>query len=268
MQKYNVVLTIAGSDSGACAGIQADIKSIGANGAFASTAITAITAQNTVGVQHIFPIPVEHIIHQIYSVLSDINVHVVKIGMLHSVEVIKAVQNILQKYRTIPIVLDPVIVATSGDTLISDDAIHTLKSFLPDATLITPNIPEAQILLNGVAIDEHNISDSAHQLGTMYNTSVLLKGGHLKTKNIVRDVLYLHAENKHVLFENDYIDTKNTHGTGCTLSSAIAAHMACGKNIAQATASAREYLSCAIKSGVHMQLGKGCGPVQHFCLKP
>lgn len=266
MQKsYDVVLAIAGSDSGGCAGIQADIKSISANSAFASTAITAITAQNTMGVQHIFPIPVKYIVYQIHSVLSDIEVNAIKIGMLHSVEVIEAVRNVVREYGDIPIVLDPVMVATSGDRLISEDAVHALRGFLPKAALITPNIPEAEILLNGAAIDEQNMHEAAHRLGTMYGTSVLLKGGHVKTKkSTILDVLYVCSEDKNTLFTNDYIDTKNTHGTGCTLSSAIAAHMARGKSVEHATAKAHEYLASAIKAGSCTKLGSGYGPVQHF----
>ncbi len=261
---HDVVLAIAGSDSGGCAGIQADIKSISANGAFASSAITAITAQNTLGVQHIFPLPLSTIVAQIRSVLSDIEVQSIKIGMLHSVEVIEAVQDVLSEYETIPMVIDPVMVAASGDRLINDDAVHALQAFLPKAMLVTPNIPEAQILLEGATINKETMSKDARQLGKMYRTSVLLKGGHLQTKSAMCDVLYLYSEDRHIVFKSEYVNTKNTHGTGCTLSSAIAAHIAQGKNLEHACGAAHEYLASAIKAGAHIQLGKGAGPVHHF----
>jgi hydroxymethylpyrimidine/phosphomethylpyrimidine kinase len=261
---YNTVLTIAGSDSGGCAGIQADIKSISANGAFATSAITAITSQNTVGVQNILPIPVDHIASQIESVLSDISVNSVKIGMLHSSEVIETVANTLRKYHINSIVLDPVMITTTGIKLIDDNAVETLKKFLPKATLITPNIPEAEILFGDHKIDKDNMTDIARKLGQSYQTSILLKGGHLEDQNILLDVLYIFDQDRIIPITNEYIETKNTHGTGCSLSSSIAANLALGHELEEAVKLGIAYINRSIISGKNKILGKGFGPIDHF----
>ena len=260
---YNTVLTIAGSDSSGGAGIQADIKSISVNGGYAASVITATTAQNTQGVTDIHPIPVPHIVKQLEAVLDDIHFDAVKIGMLHSSEVIEAVQNTLVRYDINKIVLDPVMIATSGDKLITDDAIESLKSFLPYTYLITPNIPEAEVLI-GHSISLENLESTAKELGKKYQTSVLLKGGHLALSVEMTDALYNHETQKIILIKNKAIDTINTHGTGCSLSSSIATFLSLGLDIEEATLKGCNYLNKAIENGKDKTLGKGHGPVNHF----
>ncbi|MEM9884617.1 MAG: bifunctional hydroxymethylpyrimidine kinase/phosphomethylpyrimidine kinase [Bacteroidota bacterium] len=261
---YKSVLTIAGSDSGGCAGIQADIKSISACGAYAASVITATTAQNTQGVFDIHAIPISHVEQQLDAVLSDIDFGAIKIGMLHSCEVIAVVQVKLEAYQARNIVLDPVMVATSGDKLINDNAIECLKAFLPKASLITPNIPEAELLINQ-KIDLSNIAAAARTTGKTYQTSVLLKGGHLDdTSDQMLDMLYLSKEDKLVKIEQPRVDTNNTHGTGCSLSSSIAAFLSLGEEMETAVRKGCEYVNQAIASGKNKVLGKGNGPIDHF----
>jgi hydroxymethylpyrimidine/phosphomethylpyrimidine kinase len=262
-QRYNAILTIAGSDSSGGAGIQADIKSISANGGYAASVITATTAQNTHSVTDIHPIPVPHIVKQLEAVLDDITFGAVKIGMLHSAEVIEALQNTLAKYNIDKIILDPVMIATSGDTLLSDDAIENLKNFLPLTYLITPNIPEAEILI-GHSISLENVERSAKELGEKYQTSVLLKGGHLAFSDEMTDTLYNYESKKITSIKNKAIETINTHGTGCSLSSSIATYIALGYSLEEATVKGCNYLNDAIKKGKDKVLGKGHGPVNHF----
>lgn len=261
--KYNAVLSIAGSDSGGCAGIQADIKSISANGGFAASVITATTAQNTQGVTDIHAIPISHIQAQLDAVLSDIEFGAVKIGMLHSPEIIKVVQDTLKSYEVKNIILDPVMVATSGDMLIADETIASLERFLPHVQLITPNIPEAELLI-GHSISLENIESYAREIGEKFNVSVLLKGGHLEVKDIMTDMLYLKNEDKIVIIHNKAIDTKNTHGTGCSLSSSIATYVSLGLGLEKAVIKSCKYLNEAIDAGKDKILGKGNGPVDHF----
>jgi len=262
---YNAVLTIAGSDSGGCAGIQADIKSISANGAYAASVITATTAQNTQGVTDIHPIPVAHIIKQMEAVFDDIHFSAVKIGMLHSTEVIEAVQSTLARYNITNIVLDPVMIATSGDKLINDTAIESLKAFLPNVTLITPNIPEAELLI-GHTINLTNMEASAKELGEKYHTSVLLKGGHLELSDEMTDILYDHAHTQTTIIHNKAIETIHTHGTGCSLSSSIATFMSLGYDLEASSIKGCQYLNKAIAEGKDKVLGKGHGPINHFGL--
>ncbi|MCL5244437.1 bifunctional hydroxymethylpyrimidine kinase/phosphomethylpyrimidine kinase [Cellulophaga sp. 20_2_10] len=261
---YKTVLTIAGSDSGGCAGIQADIKSISANGAFATTAITAITSQNTVGVNSIYPIPSSEIKNQIVAVLSDINIGAIKIGMLQSAEIIEAVLETLEAYKDLPIVLDPVMVASSGHNLLDNSALEALKLLLPMATLITPNLPEAQVLLNIDVISPENMPEIAEEIGKTYKTSVLLKGGHIENSKTLVDVLYNYQTNTLHNFSKTQVNTKNTHGTGCTLSSAIATHLALGNKLKDAVQKGITYTHQAIVAGKRKELGKGNGPVDHF----
>jgi len=262
-QAYCPILSIAGSDSGGGAGIQADIKSISANGGYAASVITATTAQNTQGVTDIHAIPVPHIIKQIEAVFDDIDFKAVKIGMLHSPEVIQAVQESLKKYKMKEVVFDPVMVATSGDKLLNDDAINTLKAFLPKTRLITPNIPEAEILINHT-ITLENLQSSAQALAEKYQTSVLLKGGHLELTQEMTDVLYNYETKKSTLIHNPTIQTKNTHGTGCSLSSSIATYLGLGCTLEEACIKGAHYLNQAITTGKDKHLGKGHGPVNHF----
>ena len=264
---YKSVLTIAGSDSGGCAGIQADIKSISACGAYAASVITATTAQNTQGVFDIHSIPIPHLEKQLDAVLSDIKFNAVKIGMLHSVEVIHLVKQKLEDYRIKNIITDPVMVATSGDILINDNAVNALKTFLPNATLITPNILEAGLLIENT-INLENLETSTIKIGETYKTSVLLKGGHLNSPtNNMNDVLYLFDTKEIFHIKNTRIATHNTHGTGCSLSSSIAAFLSQGYDLETSVKKGCSYVNKAILHGKNKILGQGNGPINHFILK-
>ncbi len=263
MKRYKSVLSIAGSDSGGGAGIQADIKSIAANGGYAATVITASTAQNTQGVIDIHPLPIEHIKAQLDAVLSDIEFGAVKIGMLHSVAVIEVVQERLAFYKIDKIILDPVLIATSGRELLSLDAISALKAFFSKTYLITPNIPEAEFLM-GHTITLENLEASAKEMGEKFSVSVLLKGGHLDSQELMTDMLYIKESKKLIKINNKSIKTNNTHGTGCSLSSAIATYIALGYELEEAVLKSCSYLNGAIASGKDKILGKGDGPIDHF----
>ncbi len=262
--QYNTVLTIAGSDSGGGAGIQADIKSISANGCYAASAITAITVQNTVGVTDVHPIPLSILDGQIRAVLSDIGADAIKIGMLHSSEVIQVIKKCLVDFKASNVVLDPVMVSTSGHKLIQDEAIATLKEeLLYDVRVITPNIPEAEILLERKISGKDELPELAKELSNGRKVSVLLKAGHL-TEDDLTDVFY-NAETDEVLkLTSKRLDTINTHGTGCTLSSAIAAQLAKGKPLNDAVKKAKDYINMAITEGADFKIGEGHGPVHHF----
>lgn len=263
-REYIKVLTIAGSDSGGGAGIQADIKAISALGCYATTAITAVTVQNTLGVEAVHPIPLDILGGQIEAVLSDIGTDAVKIGMLHSSEVVEVVAEALQRHNITNIVLDPVMVSTSGHRLIEESAIATLQQkLLPMARVITPNIPEAEILA-GVKIDTNDqLAAVARALSQGGKVSVLLKAGHLTDNHLV-DVLYNAEDDSIVELPSERCYTPNTHGTGCTLSSALAATLAQGHSLTEATRRAKEYLTGAIRSGAEYEIGGGHGPVDHF----
>lgn len=252
------VLTIAGSDSIGGAGIQADIKSITCNGCYAMTAITAMTAQNTLGVKSIQESSPEFLEDQIDAIFSDIVPDAVKIGMVSNRKLIEIISRKLKEYGAKNIVLDPVMVATSGAKLISEDAIETLKeNLIPLATLITPNIPESEIL-SGMKIEtEEQMVYAAKHISEKFKTAVLVKGGH--SINDANDVLY--ADGKFLWFPQERIENSNTHGTGCTLSSAIASHLAKGEPIECAINSAKKYLTECLKAG--LDLGKGSGPLMH-----
>ncbi|MDQ7044834.1 MAG: bifunctional hydroxymethylpyrimidine kinase/phosphomethylpyrimidine kinase [Sulfurimonas sp.] len=262
-EKYCAVLSIAGSDSGGGAGIQADIKSISANGGYAASVITASTAQNTQCVTDIHPIPVPHIIMQMKAVFDDISFSAVKIGMLHSSEVIQAVKETLHLYKIKKVIFDPVMIATSGDKLLNDDAVQSLKEFLPSVMLITPNIPEAELLI-GHSIDLENLQSSAKELAEAYQTSVLLKGGHLKLTDTMTDILYNYESKKITVIHNKTIETKNTHGTGCSLSSSIATFIGLGLSVEDSCIKGCAYLNRAIDAGKDKVLGSGHGPINHF----
>ena len=260
---YHTVLTIAGSDSSGGAGAQADIKSISACGGYAASVITASTAQNTQGVRDIHPLPIAHIIKQLEAVLDDIPFGAIKIGMLHSSGVIQAVQQTLKQYHTKNIVLDPVMIATSGDKLMNDGAIESLKAFLPHVTLITPNIPEAEVLL-GENIILDNMEVSTKKLAEIYQTSVLLKGGHLELSEKMTDVLYNYTTQETTVIHNPSVKTRNTHGTGCTLSSSIATFLSKGYTLEEAATKGCAYLNKAIFEGKEKVIGHGHGAVNHF----
>lgn len=263
MSRYYTVLSIAGSDSGGCAGIQADIKSISACGGYAATAITATTAQNTCGVTDIHPIPVEHLAAQLDAVFSDIRIDAVKIGMLHSCEVMTVVREKLLQYEAKNIVLDPVMVATSGDRLIEEASVDCLKRLLPLATVITPNLPEAEILLGGV-VDSNDYVNAVQELARRYHTAVLLKGGHDESGSTLTDIFISAPEGEIFSFSHPKIETKNTHGTGCSLTAALATFLARGEELPTAVQHAIDYLQGAIAAGASKTLGKGHGPVDHF----
>ncbi|MBT8347368.1 MAG: bifunctional hydroxymethylpyrimidine kinase/phosphomethylpyrimidine kinase [Desulfofustis sp.] len=264
MKQYYRVLTIAGSDSGGGAGIQADLKTISACGCFGTSAITAITAQNTLGVTAIHAIPVITLEAQIRAVLDDIGTDAVKLGMLHSVEVIECVARLLAEYKISNIVLDPVMVATSGDKLIQDEAISALQELLfPLTRLITPNIPEAEIISGQKISNKDQLGETAEQLARRFNLSVMAKGGHLEHDSLT-DFLYDLEMSRLHRFTQQKVVTKNTHGTGCTLSSALASYLARGLSLADASDRAIDYISSSLKAGARYQLGKGHGPVHHF----
>ena len=263
--EYSRVLTIAGSDSGGGAGIQADIKAISATGGYAASAITAVTVQNTIGVIDVFPVPPEIVAAQIEAVLSDIGADAVKIGMLHSSEVIEAICTALSKYNIRNIVLDPVMVSTSGHRLIEESAVETLKAqLIPMARVITPNIPEAEILAGRKICGEKDLPVVARGLSLDGRVSVLMKAGHLDGSELV-DYFY-NAEEDHIVeLRSRRVNTPNTHGTGCTLSSAFASYLAQGLTLDDAARAAKDYISCAIESGSNYSIGHGHGPVNHFC---
>lgn len=266
-----VALTIAGSDSSGGAGIQADLKTFSALGVYGASVITAITAQNTLGVQAAAPVDAELVMQQLESVLADLNITAIKTGMLHNEKVIEkiiaVITSAVQKNKT-PLVVDPVMVATSGDRLLSESAIKILKEkLLPMATLITPNLEEAAVLLDcAVAKNIAEIEQQAKQLLTLGCQAVLLKGGHLAEKNSA-DVFISRHVYRHFDFEK--IPTQNTHGTGCTLSAAITAYLAQGVDMLTAVTMAREYLYEAILHADHLAISKTAnkqrhGPVHHF----
>jgi hydroxymethylpyrimidine/phosphomethylpyrimidine kinase len=261
---YKKVLSIAGSDSGGGAGIQADLKAISANGCYGMTAITAITVQNTVGVTAVHPVPEEIVAGQIEAVLSDIGADAIKIGMLHSSPLIRAIIESLQKFEVRNIVLDPVMVSTSGHKLIQDEAIRTLQQeLMPLSRVITPNIPEAEILLGEKINRQEDLKKVIKRLSYDGKVSVLLKAGHL-TEDTLTDVFY-NAETDELLELNSQrVHSHNTHGTGCTLSSAIAAQLAQGLSLNDAIRAGKDYINAAIVNGIDYQTGKGHGPVHHF----
>lgn len=265
-KRYRRVLSIAGSDPSGGAGIQADIKTISACGCFATTAITSIVDENTLGVTAVHPVPIRFVTGQIRSVLDDIGTDAIKIGMLHSAELVKAVKTTLDDYPEITdIVLDPVMVATSGDPLLEADAVDTLKNLLiPCAAVITPNIPEAEILLGEKIENNDQLPDAARKLSeSCGGVSVFLKGGHL-TDNDLIDYFYNGKTGEILSMSSERIATRNTHGTGCTLSSALASFMAKGAPLDIAALNAKRYISAAIESGAEYEIGHGHGPVNHF----
>lgn len=263
--KMKTALTIAGSDSSGGAGIQADLKTMTANGVYAMSAITALTAQNTTGVQGIFEVSPEFLKLQIDSVFTDIRPDAVKIGMVSSAGLIQAIAEKLNEYKAENIVVDPVMVATSGAKLISDDAIGTLKEFLfPLATVLTPNIPEAVVLSGMEITTTEEMVEAAKKISETYHCAVLLKGGH--QLNDANDLLY--RDGGYRWFNGRRIDNPNTHGTGCTLSSAIASNLAKGYDLDTAVEQAKAYISGALAA--MLDLGAGSGPMNHafeFCGK-
>lgn len=257
-KEKKTALTIAGSDSSGGAGIQADIKTMQANGVYAMSAITALTAQNTTGVTGIMEVSPEFLEKQLDAVITDIRPDAVKIGMMSSEELIKMISKKLKEYHLENIVVDPVMVATSGSRLISETAIDTLKTqLLPMATVITPNIPEAEVLAEMEIRSEDDMVEAAKKIHEMYHCAVLCKGGH--SLNDANDLLY--QDGKATWFHGKRINNPNTHGTGCTLSSAIASNLAKGYSLEESIHCAKEYISGALEA--MLDLGKGSGPMDH-----
>lgn len=255
----NTALTIAGSDCSGGAGIQADIKTMTANGVYAMSAITALTAQNTTGVTGIMEVTPEFLAEQLDCIFTDIRPDAIKTGMVSSSSLIQVIAQKLREYDAVNIVVDPVMVATSGARLISEEAILTLKKeLLPLATVITPNIPETEVLANRKVEREEDMVSVAEMISETYGCAVLCKGGH--SLNDANDLLVM-ADGTHQWFRGERIQNPNTHGTGCTLSSAIASNLAKGYDLSESVSLAKDYISKAL--GAMLDLGKGSGPMNH-----
>lgn len=259
---YARVLTIAGSDSGGGAGIQADLKTFAALGCYGMTAITALTAQNTKGVQGIHGIPAEFLKAQIQSVMDDIGVDAIKIGMLHAPEIVDVVAWAIDHYQLKNVVLDPVMVATSGDRLIASETVQVLvRELFPRATLITPNLDEAVLLLGREISDASVLESAGRDLLAMGARAVLLKGGHMPGDDVMDLLLQPNTPSERL--SSRRIHSKNVHGTGCTLSSAIAAYLALGMGLSEAVHCARQFIVQAIAHGADITTGHGHGPLNH-----
>ncbi|WP_159467911.1 bifunctional hydroxymethylpyrimidine kinase/phosphomethylpyrimidine kinase [Dyadobacter sp. 3J3] len=262
MKRYPTVLTIAGSDSGGGAGIQADLKTIAALGAYGASAITALTAQNTTGVRAIHPVPGAFLKSQLEAVFEDIVIDSVKIGMINTVETAEIIAKILDRFQPGFVIFDPVMVSTSGAKLIQDETIAVLwKELFPRAALITPNLDEASILVGREIVNPDEMIVAAEEMIEKGCRAVLLKGGHLIAPKLF-DVFVQKGE-KPEIFESDYIESKNVHGTGCTLSSAIATFVALGNSLTEAIRLAKIYIAGAIEAGKDISTGQGSGPLNH-----
>ncbi|MES2399644.1 MAG: bifunctional hydroxymethylpyrimidine kinase/phosphomethylpyrimidine kinase [Pseudomonadota bacterium] len=260
--EYPRVLSIAGSDSGGGAGIQADLKTIAALGCYGMTAITALTAQNTLGVRAIHSVPPQMLRDQIDAVVEDIGVHAVKIGMLHAPEIVHTVAQAIDRHSLHHVVLDPVMVATSGAVLIDNPAIAALvKELFGRAVLVTPNLDEASLLVGRKLSSEQDMEAAAHELLAKGANAVLVKGGHLAGE-VVSDLLMAKDGVPHWM-RAARIHSANTHGTGCTLSSAIAAHLALGHTLVNSVEAARSYIRLALEAGAKVRTGAGSGPLNH-----
>lgn len=257
-----VALTVAGSDSGGGAGIQADLKTAAALGCYGMTAITAITAQNTVGVRAIHALPPELLAAQIDAVVEDIGVDAVKIGMLHDAAVVRVVAESIRRHRYAQVVLDPVMVATSGDRLIAESTVSVLVAELfPLATLVTPNLDEAAWLIGRPIAAADQLEAAARELVALGANAVLLKGGHLPGDQVTDLLLERGAEPRR--WHSPRVATRNMHGTGCTLSTAIACELALGRPLGDAVGAARAYVHAALAQGADIAIGSGHGPVNH-----
>lgn len=263
MFRYPVALTIAGSDSSGGAGIQADLKTFSSLGVYGASVITAITAQNTKGVRGIQAVSQEIVKGQIEAVFEDLRIDAVKIGMLHNKENVESVANAIDSYCPSRVILDPVMISTSGSKLMEDSAIESLISELfHRVTLITPNIDEAAFLSGMPIRNEQEMETAAQKLLAMGCRSVLMKGGHLGRQEMA-DILFIEDETPLRLVA-PAVDTRNTHGTGCTLSAAIAAYMALGGKLSEAVQAAKRYITAALEAGADVQTGHGNGPLNHF----
>ena len=270
-KSYPKVLSIAGSDSSGGAGIQADLKTFSALGVYGATAITAITAQNTQGVNSQFALEPQMVYDQIAAVMDDIEPSVVKIGMLSNTAIVEAVAKALHDYRPSFIILDPVIVSSTGHRLLSIEAQETIKEkLIPIADLLTPNIPEMKALTDSSLSSLEEKKEAAQHLFNLGAKAILLKGGH-EEGDVKTDVLFYKGQQSTdngqqtlSMFTSETVVTKNTHGTGCTLSSAIAAFIARGLSLEDAISEAKNYVTEAIRAGADINIGKGIGPVNHF----
>ncbi|WP_419213987.1 bifunctional hydroxymethylpyrimidine kinase/phosphomethylpyrimidine kinase [Maribacter sp. X9] len=261
--KYPSVLTIAGFDGSGGAGIQADIKTISALGCYATSVLTALPVQNTQGVKNIFPIPIQAVAEQLETIMEDIVPDAIKIGMVHTPELVGVIVKKLKDYKHIPIVFDPVMVATSGHRLIEEETINTIiEKLLPIADIITPNMDEAAILSKTKVETLKEMQLAGERIKELKCKNILLKGGHQKTEHITS--LLLDESNTYHSFEFNKIATNNTHGSGCTLSSAIASFLAMGKSMYEAVELGQQYVYKAIKYGADIKTGKGNGPLNHF----
>lgn len=260
--QYPRVLSVAGSDSSGGAGIQADLKTFSALGCFGMTAITALTAQNTQGVQGVWPVPAEFVKKQLRSVLDDVGVDAVKIGMLHSPDVVDAVAATLHEAQAPHMVLDTVMVASSGDTLTLPQTVEQMvKRLFPLATVVTPNLDEISVFLGRPVREVTDMEAAALALISQGARSVLLKGGHL-SGDVLSDC-WVQSGQPTLWLHRPRIDSTNVHGTGCTLSSAVAAYLALGHGVQEAVRRAHEYVGQAIEHGAHVRTGQGCGPLNH-----
>ncbi len=261
--KYPSVVTIAGFDGSGGAGIQADMKTISALGCYATSVLTALPVQNTCGVKSIYPIPVEVVEEQLHTILEDIFPEAVKIGMVHTTELVAIIENIWSQYPKTPVIFDPVMVATSGHKLIEDNTIEAIiEKLFPLADIITPNLDEAAVLAR---MPIHNVEDmqiAGKKIMELGCQSVLLKGGHLQAAQLTS--LYFTKDGTVHEYSFEKFDTNNTHGSGCTLSSAIASYVAQGKSLAEAVTLGQQYVHEAIWNGKDVAIGKGNGPLNHF----
>lgn len=264
MKKYHSVLTIAGSDCSGGAGIQADIKAISALGGYAASAITAITVQNTCGVTGIHPVPASYVKAQIEAVMTDIKPSAIKIGMINDVEIVKTIAESIKKYKPKFVVFDPVMVSTSGCKLIEDKAIEAIKKeLIPLSTIITPNLSEAMVLTGDNISDAASMTAAGNKILESGCGAVLIKGGHLEGNDMC-DVLCIKGENTPYIYTASKISSKNTHGTGCTLSSSIATYLALGETLREAVRKAKDYVHKGILNGKDVCIGSGHGPLNHF----
>lgn len=261
--KYPSVLTIAGFDGSGGAGIQADIKTTSALGCFSTSVLTALPVQNTQGVRAIYPIPVEAVSDQIKAILDDIFPDAIKIGMVHTPQLVETIVTTLSQYKSIPIVFDPVMVATSGHRLIEQETIKAItEQLFPIADVITPNMDEASILADMPVETLDDLYIAGNKIKQLGCKSILLKGGHQESSSITS--LFYDEYEKYHAFTTSKFNTHNTHGSGCTLSSAIAAYIAQGKTLYDAVSLGQQYVYQAIESGIDVQTGQGNGPLNHF----
>lgn len=262
MRGCPVILSIAGSDCSGGAGIQADIKTISAVGGYAASVITAVTVQNTLGVQAVHIVPAAIVRGQIEAVMDDLNPDALKIGMVSDASVVRVIADCLRKYHPRYVVYDPVMVSTSGRKLMDDAAIESIKKELfPLVTLITPNLDEVEVLTGARPATVEEMQQAAQQLSACYGVSVLVKGGHLSGREMC-DVLQ--SEGSTYIYKEQKIESKNLHGTGCTLSSSIVTYLAQGFSMNKAVQKAKKYVSLAIARGKDIEIGHGNGPLGHF----